>query len=135
MTKKEITIDYFKKSEFFETIKSSGYWSDLRHKWDVNYSSILTELIHQAGRWCEYYASDLFISWETVMQYLYNPEIENKSFLFGFRACGVDHDSFIFSRFSDDEYTEVYRSIYRLDIKKTDEGYGEEVKMMLYRVR
>lgn len=29
--------------------------------WRINYSSILSKLIQEAGRWCEHYASDLFI--------------------------------------------------------------------------
>ena len=137
--KKIFTIDDFTASNWYRPIESEGTWSTFVEKWDVNYSSILTELIQNAGRWCERFASDLFISWQTIDNYLKNQTIENKSFLFGFRQSGVDHDTFIFSKFNHDEYTEEYRSIYRLDIefiKDPNKYYGsDKVKMILYRVK
>ena len=43
------------------TITETGSYNPLEGKWEINYSSILTRLIQEAGRWCEYYASDLFV--------------------------------------------------------------------------
>lgn len=142
--KKEFTIDDFTKSDWYKSIEEIGTWSTFSNKWDINYSSILTELIYNAGRWCERFASDLFISWKTVENYLENKKDnspESKSFLFGFRQSGVDHDTFILSRFNQNEYTEEYRTIYRLDIEFTiDEkndyfGFDPKFKMTLYRVK
>lgn len=131
MYEKVFTINDFTACVWYKPIESTGYWSNFSERWDINYSSILTELIQQAGRWCECFASDLFISWQTVEKRLVSREIENESFLFGFRQYGVDHDRFIFSRFNQDEFTQEYRTIYRLDIELME----DEVKMSLYRVK
>lgn len=137
--KKEFTIDNFTKSDWYKSIEETGTWSTFDRKWGINYSSILTELIQNAGRWCERYASDLFISWQTVENRLHKISMDNVSFLFGFRQSGVDHDTFIFSRFNQNEYTEEYRAIYRLDLEfiKDDDIYYSEpkLKMTLYRVK
>lgn len=137
--KKEFTIDNFTKSDWYKSIEETGTWSTFDRKWDINYSTILTELIQNAGRWCERYASDLFISWQTVENRLHKISMDNVSYLFGFRQSGVDHDTFIFSRFNQNEYTEEYRAIYRLDlefIKDDDIYYGDDkLKMTLYRVK
>ena len=68
----------------------------------------------------------------------HHTESENKSFLFGFRQSGVDHDVFILSRFNQNEYTDEYRAIYRLDLKFITDELGwndDELKMTLYRVK
>lgn len=63
--------------------------------WDINYSSILTDLIHDAGRWCESYASDLFILWNCdIEKNLTNDEWKGGTYHFGFRQMGVDGDGF-----------------------------------------
>lgn len=137
--KKEFTIDNFTKSDWYKSVVSYGTWSNHHAKWDVNYSAILTELIQNAGRWCERYASDLFIDWMTIEEYLRCKDIENRSFLFGFRQDGVDNATFVISRFNHDEYTMEYRAIYRLDlefVEDPDKYYGtDEVRMALYRVK
>lgn len=46
------------------TKREIGYFNTLQGNWEINYSSILTKLIQEAGRWCEHYASDLFITWK-----------------------------------------------------------------------
>lgn len=66
------------------------------YKWHINYSSILTELIKCAGK-CTYYASDLFIEWESVVNNLNNPDYEGGSYKFGFRDSGVDNAKQILS--------------------------------------
>ena len=101
---------------------------------NINYSGILTRLIQEAGRYCEHYASDLFIDWEAFVNYLdRDPKAgDNRTFLFGFRQNGVDHDLFIFSRFNNDGIyaRNEYRSMWRLDIDVTD----DELTMTLGRV-
>ena len=107
---------------------------DCNGKYDINYSSILTRLIQEAGRFCEYYASDLFIDWSSVMRYIDTAEAqEKKTFFFGFRQMGVDGNSFVESRFTSGMYADPekeYRSLCRLDID-TD---GDEMEMTLGRV-
>ena len=64
-------------------------------RWSINYSSILSDLICKAGRYCKHYASDLFIEWESIKNCLDDPNYEGETYLFGFREMGVDHDAWI----------------------------------------
>ena len=78
-------------------IKAEGSWStplfSNERQWDINYSDILTKLIQYAGRYCESYASDLFIIWNyCVERKLKNPDLESFTLKFGFREMGVDHE-------------------------------------------
>lgn len=74
-------------------LKATGYYGkDIfgREGWQVNYSSILSELIKCAGRYCERYSSDLFIEWEGVVNLLREAETISRTLIFGFRESGVD---------------------------------------------
>ena len=76
---------------------AEGNWStplfDSEPMWNLNYSSILTKLIQYAGRYCESYASDLFIIWKyCVEEKLKDPNLKSYSVTFGFRESGIDHD-------------------------------------------
>lgn len=78
-------------------MKAKGSWGvplfDYIPMWRLNYSSILTQLIQYAGRFCESYASDLFIIWKyCVEDKLKDYNLESYSVTFGFRDSGVDHD-------------------------------------------
>ena len=78
-------------------IKETGEWStplfEKEMKWNINYSSILTKLIQYAGRYCESFASDLFIIWQyCVENKLSDPNLENYILTFGFKEMGVDHE-------------------------------------------
>lgn len=107
----------------YKTITADGYISSYSGKFEVNHSSILTRLIQEAGRYCERFASDLFIDWQSVLRYIDEAEespAEEKTFLFGFRQDGVDGNSFIESRFTSGAYAypeKEYRSLWRLDIQ------------------
>ena len=77
--------------------EANGRWGvplfDYQPMWDINYSDILTELIQYAGRYCEHYASDLFIIWKyNVEDKLKDHDLKSYSVMFGFRESGVDHD-------------------------------------------
>ena len=80
-------------------IKAEGRWQrDIFGElcWDINCSSILTQLIQDAGRWCEQYASDLFISWNCdIEKHLKDRDWEGGTFRYGFREMGVDHDEWV----------------------------------------
>ena len=122
--------------------EASGTTTEFSDSVDVNYSNILTKLIQEAGRYCENYASDLFISWSSIDQELRDGTIESGIKMFGFREMGVDHLGFIYSRASNDyrNFDKEYRSIWKLDIYVNyDENYwwhkGKKyVHMTLYRV-
>lgn len=85
--------------------------------WNINYSFILTKLIQEAGRWCESYASDLFISWSSIDEKLKKGEDINYTYLFGFRQSGVDHKDWVEAKgINNSEYRSVW--VLRID---TDE--------------
>ena len=71
---------------------------------NINYSSILSRLIVEAGKRCEAYASDLFISWESMLNDISKiEENTNLTYYFGFRDMGVDHELFIQTRLDSPE--------------------------------
>ena len=78
-------------------ITETGTWSrsifGTEMEWNINYSSILTKLIQDAGRYCDAWASDLFIIWKyDVDNRLQNRDTQSFTIKFGFRDTGVDHD-------------------------------------------
>lgn len=89
---------------------------------EINYSSILSKLIQSAGRYCESYASDLFISWNSLLRDMERGELK-PVYLFGMRESGVDHDGFILSRFNSEpvvahyEYRQIWRLYITVDAK------------------
>ena len=101
------------------TITETGSYNPLEGKWEINYSSILTRLIQEAGRWCEYYASDLFVQWKyEIEQKLDNGTIETGTLVFAMRDSGVDKKEWYEKHKDDDNY---YRAVWFLDVV-TDEG-------------
>ena len=114
-----------------DTITDKGERHYRTGKWEVNYSDILTRLIQEAGRFCERYASDLFISWESVLHWIDEAgDDEKEIFLFGFRQNGVDHNNFILSRYESGMYKHPeleYRSLWRLDVETTENEYGTKI--------
>ena len=122
------------------SIHAKGEWQtalfESQKSWDINYSSILTELIHYAGRYTESYASDLFIIWKfCVDKKLYDPDLESFSILFGFRDLGVDHDivgdeeRIVVARHMK-ENSYYYRKVARLDVMIN----GDKIEMELKNV-
>lgn len=99
---------------------------------DINYSSILTRLIQECGRLCESYASDLFITWNGIIQKLKEKTMETSAYLFGIREMGVDSNEFVISRYNNyGSYARhEYRKIYRLDIIVE----GDSIRMELYEI-
>ena len=79
-------------------IVETGSWSDSWEKWNVNLSSIWTYLIHRVGRYTEFYASDLFYTWNEVQKALKDFELDSKTFLIGIRYSGVDENDSIASK-------------------------------------
>ena len=109
------------------TITETGSYNPLEGKWEINYSSILTRLIQEAGRWCESYASDLFVQWKyRIDQKLDNGTLYTDTFVFAFRDSGVDHEEWYENHKNDYNY---YRAVWFLDVL-TDKG---KIKMMLHK--
>lgn len=90
-----------------------------RYRWgevEVNDSSIWTRLIQEAGRKCDWYASDILIWYESYMR-VRDECIRSGgeyNWMYGFRTSGVDEC----------EQTEGrgYISVFSLDLKIRDNG-------------
>ena len=88
---------------------------------NINYADILSTLIVEAGKVCKQYASDLFISWECLLNDI--SKVEEKNFeitkYFGFREIGVDHETYIQAKLSAPECygDKPYKSVFRLTVK------------------
>ena len=109
------------------TITETGSYNPLEGKWEINYSSILTRLIQEAGRWCESYASDLFVQWKyRIDQKLDNGTLYTDTFVFAFRDSGVDHEEWYENHKNEYNY---YRAVWFLDVV-VDEG---KIKMTLHK--
>jgi hypothetical protein len=106
-------------------VKEIGCYNAQSHKWDINYSSILTKLIQEAGRWCEHYASDLFIYWSSIVEKLDNGTMETSQYVFAFYDSGVaDKNSYEHC-----QNRNIYRKVWFLDVKTDD----ETIKMYLHK--
>lgn len=80
-------------------------------KWSANMSMIYSKLITDTGRFCEHYASDIFIELQSVEKYIQEGNSENKTWLFGIYSSGVDHMEFVLNK----KDLREYRALYRLD--------------------
>lgn len=127
MLEKTYTVEDFKVNDYMEKIVTA--WGHYGKQWDgkywnINTSSILTKLIQTAGRFCENYASDLFIDWKTIEENLENPDYTGGRYLFGFRESGVDGNTFILSRYNNNgKFARYeYRAMYALDVKIEPDG-------------
>ena len=101
---------------------------------DINLSSMLSTLIKEAAK-CKTYASDLFISWESIMKRLDKPIIPLSNILpfteyFGFRENGVDNNFGIYTKLTDKAKDEepIYISIYRLDMWQEESNVFASLK-------
>lgn len=109
------------------TITETGSYDPLQGKWEINTSSILTRLIQEAGRWCEFYASDLFVQWKyEIDKKLENGTLETDTFVFAFRNLGVDHEEWYENHKNERNY---YRAVWFLEVE-TNEG---KIKMTLHK--
>ena len=93
----------------------------------VHFSEILSKLMKESERLCKYHASDLFISWEGVLEEMRSPDFFDtfpKTFFFGFRECGVDSEGFLRARLTDPRMYGVrpYLSIWTLHFEMVAEG-------------
>lgn len=82
----------------------------------VNTALILSKLIQEAGRWCEQYASDLFLQWKyEIDDPLRNNKLQTKTVIFGFRQKGVDGNDYYEIR-KNQVSGDYYRAVWFLHI-------------------
>lgn len=127
MLENPITLENFKFDTDCAVIEETGCWQhNMFGKlcYDINYSNILTKLIQLAGINCKHYASDLFISWESLLKEMEEKGVDfaGGKYLFGFRESGVDHNSYVLNTFNPYGYItsnpqKHYKELYLLEIK------------------
>jgi hypothetical protein len=134
---KEFAQLFRAKSNYVATIVAEGEETPYDGRIQIRTCDILSRLIVEAGRFCDSYASDLFIDWQSLEEELEAGTIKTGIWLFGFKEHGVDHDNFIFSHLINNPYgQDYYRSVWRLDVDVhvRVEDRKKEVTMKLYRV-
>ena len=108
-----------------ESCSNGAFVSEIQN---CNFSSEWSRLINEAGRWCESYASDILIDFESIKAYLERlkngEESEGREFWFGFRQMGVDGLSFIQSRTEREYASHVYRAVWRWRFIVEERKYG-----------
>lgn len=103
--------------------KAEGIWIESRPystegAWDICYSEMLSQLIKSCGKYCERYASDLFIDWESVVELLDKGEDIDEKRIFAIRDYGVDHKEWYEIKMGrKDIYNETYHEVWELTIK------------------
>ena len=108
-----------------ESFSNGAFASEIQN---CNFSSEWSRLINEAGRWCESYASDILIDFESIKAYLERlasgEESEGREFWFGFRQMGVDHLAFIQSRTEREYASHVYLAVWRWSFTVEEREYG-----------
>lgn len=108
-----------------ESFSNGAFVSEIQN---CNFSREWSRLICEAGRWCESYASDILIDFESIKAYLERlkngEESEGREFWFGFRQMGVDNLAFIQSRTEREYASHVYRAVWRWRFIVEERRYG-----------
>ena len=108
-----------------ESFSNGAFVSEIQN---CNFSSEWSRLINEAGRWCESYASDILIDFESIKAYLERlkngEESEGREFWFGFRQMGIDNLAFIQSRTEREYASHVYRAVWRWRFIVEERRYG-----------
>ena len=112
-------------------IKTEGY---VYHgKTEINMSGIYTKLIQEAGRYCDFYASDLLFHIDKIHELIQSGESE--TVYIGFRNSGVDGNQCISVK-EPSAIDSEYHAIYRVEIKQTEDDYYErKIIVTLNKVR
>ena len=92
--------------------------------WDkfngINLSSVMSFLIKEAGRLCDYYASDIFYDLKEMHTELLGQRLfdhDEYHWVVGIREMGCDHDNFILVRCKEGgNLSATYRAMYELEI-------------------
>ena len=113
------------------SFEAEGRWDSRSSGYSINMSSILTKLIQEAGRWCEAYASDLFIMYGEVRKDLEQyKERSRRLYGFGMHRSGI-HDAFEVAYNTRGIFMyHTYRAVWGLLVEKC----GDSVKASLFRI-
>lgn len=126
---KEYTLEDFKLNPNQCRFHESGIWTipifEKEPRWNINYSDILSRLIFAAGRYCENYASDLFIIWKSLEKRLQNGNYRGESLILGFREMGVDKNEDVVRNYNANYL--YYRKIIAIEIVVT----GDRIDMYM----
>lgn len=109
---RDYTMDDFNVDRERYECHDFGYLTE--NGFEINYSSTLTHLIHYAGRYCECYASDLFLIWSSLLDRLENREYTGEKLILGFRESGVDKNETVVKNYNANWY--YYRKIVTIEI-------------------
>ena len=102
--------------------------NEAHYIWQINTSFILTKLIQEAGRWCEYHASDLFIFWNSIKEKIEDGTLRDNNFVFAMYAGGVDNKS----SYEKQKYNyNHYRAVWFLDVTVSEDG--QKIEMVLHK--
>ena len=104
-------------------ISETGYYSTYSERWEINMSSIYTDLIHRVGRYTENYASDLIYVIDAINKALKDwDELDGKIFLVGIRYDGVDGNDSIAAKIRNhtDLSKEYIDGVYMLKFEQRD---------------
>ena len=121
-----MTTNYHASGQWIESkpYSKEGYWT-------INYSDILTQLIQSCGRYCQRYASDLFIDWKYIEKELEKGEPINDTYIFAIRTDGVDHKSFYEARKDSKSKHDFYHEVWELKITTEDNGRWLDMELNL----
>lgn len=121
--------EIFDKSERNFQFVAGGRASFDSDSYDINLNTILTKLIQDAGRFCEMYASDLFIDWTHI---LHTINSENDGiFAIGIRENGVDSNSYVSHHIKTDWNNYYYRRLYAVKVSHSADEIAKYVEVEL----
>ena len=101
----------------------------------INISDIIDKLVRIAAKDTESHASDVVIDINNMENEIRNYDFtyDKKTWLFGYRECGVDHMEYVLET-DDSELTRRYRTIWRIDMSKHEE-FSKYIRLKMYRVQ
>lgn len=125
--------DTYFKSGYEPLYHEQGVFSNGRL--NINLSSLYTFLIQKIGKYCDYYASDFLITYDSLKRLIENtcPDTPTTYRFIGIRESGVDDVAYVLSRLTQDNpsvLASYYRKLYGLRIKH--EGLDHSPKHAAY---
>lgn len=103
--------------------ETGGFSADFPHRLIINLSSIETFLIQETGRYCERYASDLLVTWNSIKETMAdrNPFSHVSYQFLGIRKSGVDGLSYVMANMQQYKHQvsyleQYYRKLYGIRI-------------------
>ena len=124
-----ILSEIFDKSERNFQFVAGGRAPFDSDSYDINLSTILTKLIQETGRFCETYASDLFIDWTHI---LHTINSENDGiFVIGIRENGVDSNSYVSHHIRTNWNDYYYRRLYAVKVSHSADEIAKYVEVEL----